>query len=134
MTVKDAVALHLPAAYADASSDGRYPTSPRQIYYQLRPRRDRQDGPRLRLLLGEPPAALRAGPPETAAWRVFRKARGQVIEPHTGRLIPLGTAEVADYREQWTNGLDHLGVAFEMPEWLSGTVGPRNRYGGLAPG
>jgi hypothetical protein len=45
-------------------------------------------------------------------------------------VIPLGTAEVAFYRQRWTNG-EVAAVAFDMPEWSPDTVGPRNRYGGL---
>ena len=133
-TVKDAVWLHLPAAYAEASSDGAFPTSPRQIYYRLRPRILAATG---KESFGYGYFSTDLLPryeqerPEAADWRIFRKARGQLIEPHTDRAVPLGTAEVADYRERWTNGLDHLGIAFAMPEWGAGTVGPRNRYGGL---
>jgi hypothetical protein len=133
MTIKDLVARYLPAAYRIASSNGAYPTSPRQIYYRLRPK--------ILKLTGKDefgygyfvsdllPHYEQDNPEVTVGWRIFRKARGALREPHTARVIPLGTAEVAGYRGRWTNGEAPIG--FAMPGWFPDTIGPHNRYGGL---
>ena len=67
-------------------------------------------------------------PELTADWKVVFDARGHLIEPHTGRSVPLGTSEVAGY-------LDNAGE----PDWLEPsalmpdieTCGPRGCYGAV---
>ena len=103
MSIKDAVEQVLPECYAEASSDGRYPTSPRQLYYRVRPKVLALTGKELGYgyfgadLL---PHYLQDHA-ETKGWRLYFKARGNLSEPHTGTLIPLGTAEVAQYVRSW---------------------------------
>jgi Topoisomerase 6 subunit A/Spo11, Toprim domain len=131
VTIKDAVNELLPECYDIASSNGAYPTSPRQIYYVLRPKVLQLTGKETldygyfaaNLL----PRYLQDNP--TDDWRIYFKARGTLREPHTARQIPLGTAEVSNYQRRWTNGEAKFG--FDMPDWSPDTVGPQNRFGGL---
>jgi DNA topoisomerase VI subunit B len=57
------------------------------------------------------PDFIEAHPDLTADWDVVYDARGHLIEPHTGRRVPLGTVEVRDYIAAWKGG-----------------AGPRHRY------
>ncbi len=62
-----------------------------------------------------------------ADWDVVFDSRGHLIEPHTGRTIPMGTLPIREHVKEWTVGIpervERLPVPFMMP-----TVGPNNRY------
>jgi hypothetical protein len=134
VTVKDAVWQVLPFAYAKASSDGAHPTSPRQIYYAARPRvlaltaKDELDGNYFSYTLL--PQFMQENRELTIDWRVHFKPRGNLTEPHTRRLVPLGTAEVIRYRVSWTNGIDPDPI-YTLPPWTADTAGPHNRFGAV---
>jgi hypothetical protein len=66
----------------------------------------------------------------TGRWRVHFKPRGNLTEPHTGLKVPLGTAEVDEYRRGWTNGI-FGGTGYTIKPWLPNTRGPHNRFGGV---
>lgn len=96
-TLKDAVFAVLPEAVAKASGDGAYPFSARALYYQVRPLiqtyTDReldynyfaQD---LLTAYQEQYGALRG---------LYYEPRGELHEPHTGKILPVGTREVEAY-------------------------------------
>jgi hypothetical protein len=135
ITIKDTVRRVLPESYNFASSNGAYPTAPRQLYYVVRPK--------VLALTGQTefgygyfgahllPRFLQDHADLTRHWRIHYKARGTLREPHTKRIIPLGTAEVAGYLSGWTNGVDLGAIGFDMPRWSPRTYGPCNRYSGL---
>src|SRR5262249_52093022 len=87
------------AAYAELSQNGKLPVHARQLYYAVRePIREKTDReldskyftqnllPRLLNEHGE-----------AAAWRVVYDPRGNFIEPHTKKLVPIGTDAVDGY-------------------------------------
>jgi hypothetical protein len=77
------------------------------------------------------PAFLRKNP-QAEGWKVHCDARGTLTEPHTGKKIPLGTAEVAGYMNGWRNGGPRaLDFDFELGAWDPGTNGPYHRYSAL---
>jgi hypothetical protein len=135
ITIKDAVQQLLPECYNFATSGGTYPTTPRQIYYVVRPKVLKLAG---QTELGYGyfaadllPRFLQGNADITRGWRIHYKARGTLREPHTGYRVPLGTAEVAAYRRGWTNGVDLGATSYDMPMWAPYTCGPHNRYGAL---
>jgi len=65
---------------------------------------------------------------ECAGWQVEFDARGHMREPHGGKFFGIGTAEVRDYVDSWTDGseaeaLDVLKIESNFP-----TSGPRSRF------
>ena len=134
MTIKDAVEQVLPEAYAEASSDGQYPTTPRQLYYRVRPKVLELTG---KTELGYGyfgadllPRYLQEHAELVAGWRIHFKARGTLLEPHTYRRVELGTDQVARYVDSW-NGAEAGQLGIEPPDWDAKTRGARNRYSGL---
>ena len=135
MTQKDAAWSAIPAAYEEASADGKgghLPVKPRQILYKAR-------GDILRLakitdvnndtftqqhLI----PFMREHAELTKDWDVVFDARGHLREPHTGRIVPLGTLEVRRH----VNG-------YAQPKMIEAsfggarieTRGPEGRYGAL---
>lgn len=89
----------IPEAYAKASDNGRLSAQARQIYYAARPEIEDWTDRRLdsvyftQTLLPQ----FMNRHPETEDWRVVFDARGHLIEPHTGKEIPLGTLSVDGY-------------------------------------
>jgi hypothetical protein len=134
VTIRDAVFQYLPAAYAQASSDGRFPARARQIYYALRPlvlattERETFDAGYFsaRLL----PEYMQENPKQCSRWRVHFDPRGTLHEPHTGATVGLGTAAVESYIGGWTNGEIE---PYRPPPvgWSAPTAGPRNRFGAV---
>jgi DNA topoisomerase VI subunit B len=99
VTIKESVYRHLPKAYKKAS--GGVGARSRQIFYQLRPLvlkdtgRDTLDSPYIEQQLI--PDFIAENPEICAGWIVFYDDRGHLIEPHTGKVIGLGTKNVRDY-------------------------------------
>lgn len=119
-------------AYMDASSKGEFPANARQIMYKAR-------GPILELTgkakLSDTyftqtllPDFINENPELTEAWDVVYDARGNLIEPHTGKKIPLGTLAVRGYIDGWQRPHIPTGIP-----WIDGgivtTHGPLGRYG-----
>jgi hypothetical protein len=80
------------------------------------------------------PDFIAANPETTAGWDVVFDARGHFTEPHTGRVVPLGTLDVRRYLD------DVAHVQRAEPEChavapparkLFPTTGPANRYGAV---
>lgn len=122
----------MPAAYLQASGDGRYPARPRQVYYVARPTilertgRESLDGQYFsqKLLTGY----MQEHPDATRGWKIAWDARGHFAEPHTGRVVPQGTEEVRQYLaaiDRHQVGPPRFALAGETPY---PTCGPRHRF------
>lgn len=132
--LKDLAFEVMPAAYAQASGSVGLANA-RQIFYVAR-----------RLILAHkhrrPDAELKANYftqtllpqfieehlEETAEWDVVYDARGHLHEPHTRRMIGLGTLEVRDYVAQWSAGADNGGALKPFDASTFPTFGPAHRF------
>jgi hypothetical protein len=120
----------MPEAYEVASNAGTYPAFVRQMFYPARGPIQQQTGLPLsdRYFCNKlVPRYLRENPKTTAKWDVVFDARGHLTEPHTERIVPLGSLDVRHY----------LGDMRKRPRpvgddpFLFPTTGPRNRYATL---
>src|SRR5437867_7232090 len=90
-------------AYLMTSSDGTLPAQARQIMYVARGEIQERTGRRLddqyftQTLL---PDYMSENSGKTKDWNVVFDARGHFEEPHTERIVSLGTIEVRDYLEK----------------------------------
>ncbi|MBV8590470.1 MAG: hypothetical protein JO212_10505, partial [Acetobacteraceae bacterium] len=128
-TIKDAAWQVMAKAYSAASGDGRYPANARQIMYAARPDILKLTGATklddryfTQTLL---PDYIEAHPSETRDWDVVFDARGNFIEPHTSREVPLGTIEVRQYLGD--RPYFERSIALNSST-LSPTSGPEHRY------
>jgi hypothetical protein len=129
MSIKDAAYAVMKDAYLKASDNGTLPAKARQIMYaargdilQLTGKKKFDDKRFTQELL---PDYITEHPEETADWDVVYDARGNLIEPHTNRRIPLGTLQV----RQYLGDRPALGPAAQMvANTLYPTSGPKNRY------
>jgi hypothetical protein len=108
-------------AYLHASGNGHYPANARQIMYAARPLVIELAGKAwsdsayfTQTLL---PKFIEEHPDLTAEWDVIYDARGNLIEPHDGEQVPLGTLEVRDYISKWENSSGS--VQMDLTESLS---------------
>jgi hypothetical protein len=138
VTFKEAAFRAMAEAYEVASSGGRYPIISQQVFYKARPKileltgkEELTDKERARFCYTLLPLFMQEHPELTRGWRILYKPRGELVEPHTTHKIGLGTAEVAQYRAIWTNGLDIGETDFDMPEWKVQTHEPHYRYGAV---
>jgi hypothetical protein len=135
VTIRDAAFDGMEAAYLKASTGGRYPAHARQIMYAARGPIQERTGRTLddqyfcQTLL---PDYLIENPDSTATWDVVFDARGHLVEPHTGRVVPLGTLDVRDYLGDAGRGLDLSGPKIDttIPALLP-TCGPEHRYSAI---
>jgi hypothetical protein len=129
VTIKEAAYEVMEAAYLQASANGTLPAKPRQIFYRARPHvleatgQESLDGQYFSqtLLVNY----MAENPETTAAWDIAWDDRGHFAEPHTGKVIGLGTLAVREYLE----GLDGAAGDLAIPLIGTGfpTAGPRNR-------
>jgi hypothetical protein len=138
VTFKEAAFRAMAEAYEVASSSGKYPIISQQVFYKARPKileltgkTELKDKERARFCYTLLPLFMQEHPELTRDWRILYKPRGELVEPHTRHKIGLGTAEVANYRAIWTNGLTLGDTDFGMPEWKVQTHGPHCRYGAV---
>jgi hypothetical protein len=133
-TLKDAAYEVMEEAYLQTSDDGRYPAKARQIMYVARPLVLKQTGGECwsksdyftqRLL----PGYLREHR-EAQKWWVVWDARGHLIEPFTGRVVPLGGVEVENYLAEIAGRKPVRGVRTKIRD-LFPTTGPHGRYQGI---
>src|SRR4030095_3164022 len=95
-TIKDVAWQIMPAAYAKASANGTLPAHARQIMYAARGEIQQRTGRTLddqyfcQTLLPD----YVAEHDEAQRWNVVFDARGHFAEPHTGKIVPLGTLDV----------------------------------------
>ncbi|MDD4274943.1 MAG: hypothetical protein PHG14_14600 [Desulfobacter postgatei] len=119
ITQKDAAFQVMEQSYMDASSQNTLPANFRQIYYQARPHIlrlagvDRLGDDYFRELVTEYQAL---NPASTKDWNVAYDPRGHLVEPFTGRKIPMGTLGVKDYIQAWNGVSIFEGGTFSPPE------------------
>jgi hypothetical protein len=134
VTIKDAAYEVMESAYLQASANGTLPARPRQIYYRARPHvlvatgQDTLDGQYFSqtLLVNY----MAENPETTATWDIAWDDRGHFAEPHTGRVIGLGTLAVREYLEAVDEAADD---DLAIPAIATGfpTEGPDNRFGAI---
>jgi hypothetical protein len=129
MSIKAAAWQVMPAAYLTASTNGALPANARQVMYAAR-------GPILRLtgkgILDDHyftqtllPDYMEEHLKTTVEWDVVFDDRGSLTEPHTGRVVPLGTIQVRQYLQERPQ--PEVPATID-PGSMSETVGPLNRY------
>ena len=129
ITVQDAAWEIMEQAYLKASGGGKLPVKPRQIMYAARGHIQQRTGKKLddryfcQTIL---PDYVAANPELTASWDIVWDARGNLIEPHTNRQVPLGTLEVRDYL---AGGESRYLVRESHGGWA--TCGPDDRFGAV---
>jgi hypothetical protein len=122
-------------AYLKASSGGTLPAAARQIMYAARPAIQERTGKLLndkyftQTLL---PDYLNAHPEQTKGWDVVFDARGHFTEPHTEKVVPLGTLDVRGYLAQVAEK-GGVPVPLDADEEITlprdfPTCGPANRF------
>jgi hypothetical protein len=127
LTIRDAAFDIMEQAYLSASTNGTLPAHARQIFYQARGPVQERTGDKLvdqyftQTLL---PDYLIANPETTADWDVVFDARGHFTEPHTERVVPLGTIEVRNY----LNDAGDDEAPDPTADTLYPTNGPRHRF------
>jgi hypothetical protein len=127
VTIRDAAFQVMEEAYQKASNNGKLPVNPRQIYYAARreillaaDRDTLQSGYFLQTLLRD-----YMDERDCSHWDIVWDARGHFTEPHTGKVVPLGTLEVRQYLGERPK----LGPAIEVKsDELYPTQGPEARF------
>jgi hypothetical protein len=134
MTIREAAWSLMTQAYLKASSGGTLPAHARQVMYAARGDIQRLTGRTLddqyftQQLL---PDFMNEHPSTTAEWDVVFDARGHLHEPHTGRIVPLGTIDVRRHLRAVTeHTLPELQVGLSKPA-IFPTCGPDHRYGAI---
>ena len=129
MSIKDAAWQVMADAYHTASGGGRFPANARQVMYaarkcilELTGRTKLDDRYFTQTLL---PDYVEQHPRATSIWDIVFDDRGNFIEPHTDRNVPLGTVEVRQYLGERPAPQAPLSLADGS---LSPTTGPENRY------
>ena len=129
MSIKDAAWQVMADAYRTASGGGQLPANARQVMYAARKRileltgRAKLDDRYFTQTLL--PDYIEQHPGATATWDVVFDDRGNFIEPHTDRNVPLGTVEVRQYLGERPRPKAPIGLNAGS---LSSTAGPENRY------
>ena len=129
MSIKDAAWQVMADAYHTASGGGRLPANARQMMYAARKRILELTGrPKLddryftQTLL---PDYVEQHPAATSTWDIVFDDRGNFIEPHTDRNVPLGTVEVRQYLGE--RPMPQAPLSLDAGS-LAPTTGPENRY------
>jgi hypothetical protein len=128
ITVQDAAWEIMEQAYLKASAGGKLPVKPRQIMYAARGYIQQRTGKKLddryfcQTILPDY-CAIRS---DQIEWDIVWDARGNLIEPHTNRQVPLGTLEV---REYLAGGESRYLVQEYHGGWA--TRGPDDRFGAV---
>jgi len=131
---KDAAYFVMKEAYDKASSNGQYPAMARQIYYAARGRilnltekETLESNYFTQTLL---PSYMEDHPEETASWNVAYDARGRLTEPHTNKIVPLGTVEVGEYlRDIRGHCVSDVEADRQIADYP--TCGPEHRYSAI---
>lgn len=98
VTIKDAVFAVMEDAVDQASGCGRLPYSARTLYYQVRPRIQEYTDEELDYNYFTPQLETEYQDIYGPLDGLYHEPAGKMIEPHTERIIPLGTLEVESYR------------------------------------
>jgi DNA topoisomerase VI subunit B len=134
MSIKEAAYLAIETAYLKASANGTLPAHARQVMYAARGQIQEMTGKQLddayftQTLL---PDFIMAYPQMTSDWDVVFDARGHLTEPHTGRVVPLGTIDVRHYLAAASTGPDLDGAFIPKLNTRYPACGPANRYGAI---
>jgi DNA topoisomerase VI subunit B len=131
LSKKDAAYSVIERAYMEASSANTLPATARQVYYPsrrmmlplIKEGEDVDDNDFTQRLL---PDFMADNPELTAVWDVTFDDRGSATEPHTGRVIDLGTVGVRDHLKQALN--DPEASSARLARAFVETFGPRGRY------
>jgi hypothetical protein len=133
ISIKEAAYRVMEAAYLAASGGERkLPTQPRQVMYQARRDIVAMTGEALpdkyftQVLL---PDFCEDYPDLTASWNIVWDPRGNLNEPHTGRVVPLGTQKVRSYIAARSDTC--LPPRWQTSATLWPTHGPEFRYGAI---
>ncbi len=134
VSIREAAWDTMLAAYKKASAGGTLPAAPRQIMYAARGEIQRLTGKPLdskyftQTLLWD---FIEEHPDLTASWKIAVDPRGNLVEPHTGRRVPLGTLPVEDYLFRADKSLrlseDSDDLQFAIADVR--THGPKFRFG-----
>ena len=133
MNIKEAAYEVMEQAYLKASANGTLPAHARQIMYAARGQIQKMTGKKLddayftQTLL---PDFMLDYPDRTRTWDVVFDARGHITEPHTGKVVPLGTIAVRQYLAAAKTGPD-LEESVPQLETSYPTCGPSHRYGAI---
>jgi Topoisomerase 6 subunit A/Spo11, Toprim domain len=124
------VRRHLPAVYERVS--GGLGARCRQLFYGLRPcilaETDRNEIDDAYIMYTLIPDFIAENPVLCADWIVFYDDRGHLLEPHTKKVVGLGTRNVRDYLESW-HSPSVSGFFLALPS--VDTAGPAGRYGAI---
>jgi hypothetical protein len=97
-SLKDAVFSVMEEAMAQASGNGVYAVPGRTLYYKVRPLIQDQTDRELNYTYFSQNLLVAYQQEHGSLTGLVREARGNLHEPHTGKTVPLGTLEVADYK------------------------------------
>jgi hypothetical protein len=129
VTLKQAAAKIMPDAYDQASNGGKHWALRRQIFYKARPLIQKILGETVKqnyFLKSLLPDYLSEHPDKAREWKIAADPRGHLTEPHTGKVIPVGTLEIAAYLQR----IKHHKVSIPKLEKFAldyPTCGPKNR-------
>ncbi len=129
VSVKEAAWAVMEQAYLKASGNGAYPANARQVMYAARGK--------IQELTGKPlsdqyftqtllPDFQAENCELTADWDVVYDNRGNLIEPHTNRVVPIGTVAVRDYVSSWCS--PKIGAVNATVPISIRSSGPAGRY------
>jgi hypothetical protein len=131
VSVVDAAAEVMEQAYLKASAQGTLPANARQVMYAARLHIQEATGQPLvgayftQTVL---PNFVRKNPKLTAGWDIVYDDRGHLTEPHTDRIMGLGTLAVRKYLKDCQEPtIKPVSVKDAHVE----TLGPKGRYGAL---
>ncbi len=133
-SIKDICADVMEKAYLKASGGGRLPALARQVMYAARPFvQEKTDKPLSDHYFTQQllPDYVEAHPLKCADWNIVFDARGHFREPHTGRVVPLGTLEVRGYIASSNPRHKVLPPTYDVRASGYPTHGPKNRYGDI---
>ncbi|MGA0039162.1 MAG: ATP-binding protein [Pirellulales bacterium] len=129
VSVKEAAWAVMEQAYLKASGNGEYPANARQVMYAARGQIQELTGKPLsdqyftQTLLPDFQAENRE---LTADWDVVYDNRGNLTEPHTRRVVPIGTVAVRNYVNGWCS--PEIGKVNATVPVMLRTSGPSGRY------
>ena len=134
VSIKDAAWQIMATAYNKASANGTLPAHARQVMYAARAyiqrTADRNLGDKFDQYFTQ--TLLPDYITETGVhWNVVYDARGHFHEPHTGKVVPLGTLQVRDYLASIKQHRVVLKPGFAIEAGNYPTLGPTNRFGAI---
>ncbi len=118
----------LPKAYVKASDNGRLPVPIRQFYYAARQEFIERTGTPIGYTTFCTNARKYEATYRPSNWRILYDDRGHLVEPHTKKVVPLGTLAVDRYlRDAAANNSTWLDLPDMQHDLALPTVGPLHR-------